>query len=126
MISFELVKITPFNTNREANENKIYYELNKINSEFPITCDTIIVAHDPPYDCLDMTYRGEKVGSKSVRKFIKEKQPKFWLCGHIHEDFGVKNIGNIGVFNCACSPEKYLLRGWIIDTESLDYEKIIL
>jgi Icc-related predicted phosphoesterase len=126
IVSFELVHITPFNTNREANENKIWYELNKLNRNFPIDSDTIIVAHDPPYSCLDMTNRGLQVGSKSVRNFIEEKQPKLWLCGHIHEDFGVKSIGNTGVFNCACSPEKHLLRGWVIDTDTLNYDKIII
>lgn len=121
-VPFELVHITPFNTNREANENKIWYELNKLN----INLDSIVVAHDPPYNCLDMTSRGIKVGSKSVRNYIEERQPKLWLCGHIHEDFGVKNIGDTGVFNCACSPEQHLLRGWVIDTDTLDFEKIIL
>jgi Icc-related predicted phosphoesterase len=126
IVSFELVHITPFNTNREANENKIWYELNKLNSNFPINSNTIIVAHDPPYNCLDLTSRGMNVGSKSVRGFIEENQPKLWLCGHIHEDFGVKNIGNTGIFNCACSPEKHLLRGWVINTNTLDYDKVIV
>jgi hypothetical protein len=126
ILSFELVHITPFNTNREANENKIWYELSKLHNNFPIDSNTIIVAHDPPYDCLDTTSRGIKVGSKSARGFIEEKQPKLWLCGHIHEDFGVKSIGNTGVFNCACSPEKHLLRGWVIDTETLDFEKVVI
>ena len=126
IVSFELVHITPFNTNREANENKIWYELNKLNANFPINSDSIIIAHDPPYDCLDMTSRNIKVGSKSVREYIEKREPKLWLCGHIHESFGVNNIGDTGVFNCACSPELHLLRGWVIDTDTLDYEKVII
>jgi Icc-related predicted phosphoesterase len=121
-VAFELVHITPFNTNREANENKICYELNKLD----INSESIIVAHDTPYGCLDVTNRGEKVGSTSIRNFIEEYQPKLWLCGHIHESFGIKDIGNTGVFNCACSPEKHLLRGWVIDTDTLNYDKIVI
>ncbi|MDD4779171.1 MAG: metallophosphoesterase [Tissierellia bacterium] len=121
-IPFEYVSITPFSTNREANENKIEYELSKLKD---ITHDTIIVAHDMPYQCLDKYEDGREVGSKSIRKFIKQKQPKIWLGGHIHESFGAKNIGNTYVFNCSCRHEYDELRGWMIDTETMNYEKIL-
>ena len=87
---------------------------------------SIVVAHDPPYKCLDKCSDGREVGSKSIRKLIEEKQPKIWLCGHIHEAAGVDKIGNTMVFNCACRHERNELRGWIIDTETLDFERIII
>lgn len=121
-IGFEWVNITPFNTNREANENKIWYELNKLD----ICHDSIIISHAPPYRCQDKTDFGKSVGSKSIKKFITNKQPKLWLCGHIHESFCVDKVGNTTVFNCSCEPGKDLLRGWIIDTDTLDYKKVIL
>ena len=122
LVPFELVHITPFTTNREANENKIAYELSKLQ----IDNQSIVVAHDPPYKCLDKCSDGREVGSKSIRKLIEEKQPKIWLCGHIHEAAGVDKIGNTMVFNCACRHERNELRGWIIDTETLDFERIII
>lgn len=125
-MEFEWVKITPFNTNREANENKIWYELLKIEDCYDINNNTIFVAHDPPYQCLDKCYDGREVGSKSVRKFIEKFQPKIWLCGHIHEDFGMDKIGDTFVFNCACDYIKNTLRGWVIDTETMVYEKIMI
>lgn len=122
-IGFEWVNITPFNTNREANENKIAYELSKLGKDFS---KSIVVAHDPPHNCLDMIHRGEAVGSKSIRKFIEQYQPKLWLCGYIHEAFGVSSIGTTGVFNCSSRPDKHQLQGWIIDVETLDYETVII
>ena len=47
---------------------------------------TILVVHPPPKDTnLDILYDGNRVGSKSVRKFIEEKHPYLGLFGHIHE-----------------------------------------
>jgi Icc-related predicted phosphoesterase len=115
IVAFDFVKITPFNTNRESNENKIAYELEKI----AINENSIIMAHCPPYKAQDKIYSGENVGSKSIRECIENIQPKIWFCGHIHEDFGVSEIGKTLVINCACSHLQDALRGVIIDTDNL-------
>mgnify|MGYP002408877670 FL=1 len=98
LIPFEYVSITPFNTNREVNENKLEYELNKLMADN----NSIIVAHTPPLGAGDIIYNGTRVGSKSVRKWIGEVQPEIWLNGHIHEDNTVTQIGRTLVFNCSC------------------------
>lgn len=77
LVPFELVLLTPFNTNREANENKLAFELAKVDAD----SNTVILAHTPPLGCGDLTYRGVRVGSKSVREWIEDKQPKIWLNG---------------------------------------------
>ena len=118
---FEWVHITPFNTNREANESKIEYELNKLN----IDNKSIIIAHDLPYTCdLDTCLDGRKVGSNRIRNMIEEKQPLAWVGGHIHEGFGVSKIGETYIFNCACDHIRNRLRGFIIDTETMKYVKV--
>ena len=119
-IPFEFVLITPFNTNREVNENKLNYELNKLNADN----NSIIVAHTPPYYAGDTLYNGMNCGSKSVRKWIEEVQPIIWLNGHIHEDNSVNMIGNTLVFNCACNYPDNVLRGWLIDTNTNGFEEI--
>ncbi|GHU80445.1 hypothetical protein AGMMS49992_33440 [Clostridia bacterium] len=48
-VPFEWVPLTPFKTNRESNENKILYELGKLNADN----QSIIVAHGPPFGCGD-------------------------------------------------------------------------
>lgn len=50
--------------------------------------ETIYVIHSPPFDTkLDIVIRGEHVGSKAIKEFIKQEQPHLTLHGHIHESF---------------------------------------
>jgi len=113
-VPFDFVSITPFSTNREVNVEKQRLELSKIQ----VQSDTIVVAHDVPYGCLDKIYSGRRVGSPAIREFLRDKQPSIWLCGHIHESFGAKRMYDTSVFNCACDPRISKLRGWIIDTNT--------
>jgi Icc-related predicted phosphoesterase len=50
--------------------------------------NAILVTHSPPYGCLDITSRGQHVGSRSVRETIETLQPLLCVCGHIHESSG--------------------------------------
>ena len=121
-IPFEFVLITPFNTNREVNENKLRYELAKLN----VSDKTVIVAHTPPFACGDRIYNGGRVGSRAVHDWIEREQPRVWLCGHIHEDNSAHEIGGTKVFNCACDHTEDVLRGWLIDLDTLEYEKVVI
>jgi Icc-related predicted phosphoesterase len=120
LVPIEFVLITPFNTNREVNENKLRYELDKLRTNEK----SVVVAHTPPRYCGDTLYNGTHVGSRSVLEWISDVQPKIWLCGHIHEDNSVNKIGETLVFNCACDHMKDELRGWIVDLDSMTYERI--
>ena len=119
-IPFEYVLLTPFNTNREANDNKLEYELGKLSAD----SSTVMVAHTPPLGAGDILYNGSHCGSRSVREWIEEVQPKLWLCGHIHEDNYATWIGDTLVLNCACNYPDGVLRGWIVDTDTMDYEAV--
>lgn len=119
-IPFEFVSITPFNTNREANENKLTYELNKLKAD----SNSIIVAHTPPYGLGDLLIGGNRCGSKAVREWIETVQPKMWLCGHIHENNYLGFIGDSLICNCACWYQNSILKGWLIDTVTMDYKEI--
>lgn len=114
---FDYVSITPFSTNREANENKIEYELMKLG----IDEKSIVMVHCPPYMAQDKIHSGANVGSKSARKCIESFRPKIWFCGHIHEDFGVSRIGTTLVVNCACDHTKSALKYVIVDSDSMEY-----
>lgn len=53
---------------------------------FTVEPKSICVIHGPPSGCrLDICSDYQSVGSKSVLKFIEEKQPLLTLHGHIHE-----------------------------------------
>ena len=69
-IPFEYVLLTPFNTNREVNDNKLEYELGKLNAGG----NTVMVAHTPPLGAGDILYNGSRCGSRSVREWIEEVQ----------------------------------------------------
>ena len=119
-VPFEYVLLTPFNTNREVNDNKLEYELAKLSADR----NTIVVAHTPPLGAGDILYNGSHCGSRSVREWIEEVQPKLWLCGHIHEDNSAIWIGDTLVLNCACNYPDGVLRGWIVNTDTMDYEAV--
>lgn len=121
-IPFEYVLLTPFNTNREVNDNKLSYELAKLDADG----NTIVVAHTPPLGAGDTLYNGSRCGSRAVREWVEEFQPKLWLCGHIHEDNSAEFIGNTLVLNCACEYQNDILQGWIVDLDTMQYEKIEL
>ena len=59
-----------------------------------------MVSHQPPYDTInDQVSPGVHVGSKSIRKFIEERQPLICFTGHIHEGTGIDHIGNTAIVN---------------------------
>jgi Icc-related predicted phosphoesterase len=89
-----------------------------------ISAGKITVAHTPPAFCGDKCYDGRCVGSNSVHSWIEENQPRVWLCGHIHEDNSAHKIGETRVFNCACDHFKDILKGWMIDLDTQDYESV--
>lgn len=120
LIPFEWVSTTPFLTNREAHDNKLTYELSKIHAD----SNTIVLAHTPPFGVGDLLYNGQHCGSRAVRRWIETTQPKLWLCGHIHENHCAGYIGQTLVLNCACTSFESTLKGWIVDTETMEFEDV--
>ena len=51
----------------------------------------ILVTHAPPYGTKLDLILDQSAGSKSIRQFIKLVQPKLVICGHLHENFGIKD-----------------------------------
>lgn len=62
---------------------------------------TVLVAHTPPYGCLDQVAGRFHSGSKMIRRLVKEKQPRMMICGHIHEAAGIEAVGRTIVVNCS-------------------------
>jgi hypothetical protein len=91
---------TPFGTPFELSEVDLANILEQGYNSCKSGNRVILVSHDPPKDTkLDATFRGEHVGSYSVREFVKRVKPKLVLCGHIHEAVGVDKIGDAMVVN---------------------------
>ena len=65
----------------------------------------ILISHSPPKGLADRTSTGASVGSTAVRSAIERVQPRFCLCGHVHESWGQSGlIGGTEVHNLGPSP----------------------
>lgn len=65
----------------ENNINKVKDKLN----------NWILITHGPPYNTkLDLVFN-HHVGSISIRKIIENFKPKLNVCGHLHENFYIKD-----------------------------------
>jgi hypothetical protein len=122
LVPFESILTTPFSTYREVTEEQLTIDLEMLGD-----CECkIIVAHTPPHGAGDLISSNIHVGSHSIAKWIEKNYPMFWLCGHVHEAFGMYKIGSTKVFNCASDPHSNLLRGWAIDTEAKTFNPVIV
>ena len=66
----------------------------------------ILMVHGPAKGVLDKTTKDEYVGCQNLLETLRIKQPKMFICGHIHEDRGQKIIDGIHFVN-ASSIDRY-------------------
>jgi Icc-related predicted phosphoesterase len=70
-----------------------------------LTSVDILITHAPPKGLGDRTSSGAHVGSLAIRAAIERVQPRFALCGHIHDSWGtVGMIGATTVMNLGPKP----------------------
>jgi len=92
---------------------------------------TVYVLHAPPFDSLlDMIYGESHVGSKAIRQFIEETQPRLTLHGHIHESSEVSGsfadrIGRTICLNPGANPYADKARFLLLDLDDLKKIKIL-
>jgi Icc-related predicted phosphoesterase len=66
----------------------------------PTNDKTIMAIHSPPAGVeLDVCLGGRQVGSKAVFEWIRLRQPKLVLCGHIHENYKVTRVWKTKIGN---------------------------
>jgi Icc-related predicted phosphoesterase len=76
----------------------------------------ILLCHQPPYKILDKVtasfapkhWQGKHAGSKVILEYIKNKNPKYVFCGHIHEAYGNKKIGKTTIYNLGVAEYKII------------------
>lgn len=61
----------------------------------------VLVTHTPPRGVRDEVGGGIPAGSRALREFILDRQPRLNICGHIHERAGTAMLGKTLVVNCA-------------------------
>jgi Icc-related predicted phosphoesterase len=87
----------------------------------------IFLSHSPPAACqLDRTMRGEHVGSASVRKWIDRVRPRLFVCGHIHEAWGVEEVEGVTCLNAGALGEPYGRElVWVVEWGEAGPERIV-
>lgn len=75
-----------------------------------IPSDTdIIITHGPVFGILDYTTGGIKVGCEDLLTKVQKVKPKYHLCGHIHEAYGMQEKEGTTFINASVLNEKYVL-----------------
>ena len=90
---------------------------------------TIYSIHMPPVDMgLDQCGHGLEVGSKAVYEFLKDKQPRLSLHGHIHESpaCSEKWWGKLGKTVCMQPGQLEALSYVLIDLDTMEFEGFAL
>jgi Icc-related predicted phosphoesterase len=122
---------TPWNTEREYQEDELGQRIAEMLDAVPEGRRTVVNFHCPPYgsgldeapeldETLKPVIRGGRpsiipVGSKAVREAIKRYQPVVGLHGHIHESRAAQRIGDTLCLNPGSDYTADLLRGAVVD-----------
>lgn len=90
---------TPFNTPGEYSEAEMAQRLEPFAALAPL----VLICHCPPQGtAADRASEGKHFGSTAVRDFIRQHQPRYCFCGHIHEaegasgQLGATHVSNVG------------------------------
>jgi Icc-related predicted phosphoesterase len=61
----------------------------------------IVGSHYPPHKIGDRIHSGRRIGFEQFRELIIKEKPAIWLNGHVHEDFGQRELLGVPVLNAA-------------------------
>lgn len=67
------------------------FDIQQVWAKIPQDTD-ILVTHGPILGFGDQCKHGERVGCEDLLEKVQEIKPKLFICGHIHEDYGVANL----------------------------------
>ena len=76
-----------------------YESLATTNGEISGSSRRVALSHQPPRGARDVVYSGESVGCVSLRRYVDDFSPDLVICGHIHEDRGMAELGKTAVVN---------------------------
>jgi uncharacterized protein len=131
MVSMGWTNPTPWNTYREAPEDKLRTRIERMVEKVPDMARAIFNFHAPPYgsnldeapaidDDMHYLHGGRAmrpVGSKAVRDAINEYQPPLSLHGHIHEGKGTQRMGTTLAINPGSAYEEGVLQGALLELD---------
>jgi Icc-related predicted phosphoesterase len=71
----------------------------------------VLITHGPVFGILDETIGGEKVGCKDLLHTTQQLSLKAHICGHIHEAYGVQEMGSTKFINASVLNQRY----WMVN-----------
>ncbi len=143
MITLGFTNPTPWNSPREASEERLGEMIESLASELDNPGNAIFNLHVPPYGsgidrapAVDKELRYVKqgmgalkmisAGSTAVRSSIEKHQPLVGLHGHIHESKGFINLGKTLCLNPGSEYSDGILRGALLDLEDGRVKEFLL
>ena len=85
----------------------------------------VIGSHYPPKKVGDKMHNGNRIGFEQFRKMIIKHKPALWFNGHVHEDFGERELMGTKVLN-ASSHDTGKAYSVEIEDGEVDVEEITL
>jgi Icc-related predicted phosphoesterase len=82
----------------------------------------LFICHGPPKGHGDVNDRGLTCGSQALTERLEQLQPALMVCGHIHEGYGISEIGRTMVVNASYVDRHYHPRSGVtvLDLEQTD------
>jgi len=97
-----------FNGQRDEHAHRDGPLLRTFYEAIPVDTE-VLVCHGPPFEILDWTSEGDRPGSKEIVEIIehKLKDLKLYVCGHIHESYGMVNRNGVTYVNASSVARDY-------------------
>lgn len=95
------IPVTPWDWSFDLDDEAAARALDELSS------DDFLILHSPPRGHADLGSSGDHLGSPAIATAIERAQPRYAVCGHIHEAWGsessigsttVRNLGPAGTF----------------------------
>lgn len=67
----------------------------------------VVISHAPPKGIRDGREVGESWGVGAWVNYLHGASPKVWICGHVHESYGVEKVADTVVYNVSMCDEHY-------------------
>ncbi len=74
------------------------------------TATDVLITHGPPFGILDLCEHGGRAGCEDLLERVQIIRPQIHACGHIHEGYGMLEVGGTIFINACNLDERYRVR----------------
>lgn len=85
--------------------NRDEYYLSQLVKTAPET--HVVISHSPPMFTRDGSEVQQAWGVAAYREILHQRPPEVWICGHIHESYGLTKGLHTSLYNVAMCDEHY-------------------